>query len=231
MLESVTSLDSRMSKSKKRNVHCPVPGCRTQQPHLLSSTTASLHQIFSNPERLAEWVKCCIAELINSVIGDINSGRFFAYLTRWRQPQELYCRALYILFVAEEAAVPHIVSGELPNSFSRMWESVNETVFDGKAALDAPLTGLRGEQFTAMNTLNESAHASLATIVMCVEFARKPDFRAPIIDKHLAYWKTLCNHLDQIEKAFKTGRNKQEVLAEFKLSQGRPTQVPNGPPQ
>ena len=120
-------------KPKKKNPHCPVPGCKTKQPHLSSSTIAGLHHTFSNPERLAEWVKCCIAELINSAIGDINKGRFFAYLTRWRQPEELYHRALYILFVADKAAIPHIVSGELPNSFSAIWKSVNQTVFDGKA--------------------------------------------------------------------------------------------------
>ncbi len=203
-------------KKAKKNTHCPVPGCRTKQPHLSSPTIAGLHHQFSNPEKLAEWVKHCIAELINSVSNDIDQGRFFAYLTRWRQPEELYHRALYILFVADKAAIPHIVSGELPNSFSDMWKAVNDAVFNGKGTLDKPQSGLSGEQFTAMNTLNNSAHASFATIVTCIEFARKPEFRAPIIDKHLAYCKTLCNHLDEIEKMFKAGKSKGEVLTEFK---------------
>lgn len=30
------------------------------------------------------------------------------------------------------------------------------------------------------DTLNGSAHASFATIVTCIEFAKKPEFRAPI---------------------------------------------------
>jgi hypothetical protein len=205
-----------MKKAKKKNAYCPVPGCKTNQPHLSSPTTAALHHTFSDPERLATWVKHCIAELINSVIGDVNGGRYFAYLTRWRQPDELYHRALYMLFIADKAAIPHIVSGELPNSFSAMWKSVNQTVFNGKGALDKPQSGLNGEMLTAMTTLNNSAHASFATIVTCIEFARKPEFRAPIIDKHLAYWKKLCDNLDEIERMFKLGKSRAEVLIEFK---------------
>lgn len=193
-----------------------MPGCRTKQPHLSSPTVAGLYHQFSKPEWLAEWVKCCITELVNSIIDDINKGRFFAYLTRWRQPEELYHRALYILFVADKAAIPHIVSGELPNSFSAMWKSVNQTVFNGKGILDQPQSGLNGEQFTAMETLNSSAHVSFPTIVTCMGFAKKPEFRAPIVDQHLAYLKTLCDHLDQIEKMFKEGKNKAEVLTQFK---------------
>ncbi len=67
-----------------------------------------------------------------------------------------------------------------------------------------------------MNTLNNSAHASFATILTCVDFARKPECRAPVIDKHLAYWKILCNNLNDIEKMFKEGKSKEQVLKEFK---------------
>lgn len=203
-------------KSKKKNPHCPVPGCKTKHPHLSSSTTAGLHHVFSKPETLVSWTKMCITELINSVIEDVNNERFFAYLTRWRQPDEMYYRALYMLFVADEAAIPHIVSGQTPNSFSAMQKAVNQAVFDGKRTLNKPQSGLTGEQFTVFETLNNSAHASFATIVTCIEFARKPEFRAPIIDKHLEYWKTLCNNLDEIEKMFKTGKSREEVLTEFK---------------
>lgn len=203
-------------KQKTNNPHCRVPGCRTKQPHLSSQITVGLHAAFSDPERLARWTKHCIAELINSVINDVNTGRFFAYLTRWRQPDEMYYRTLYILFVADKAAIPHIVSGEMPNSFSAMQKAVNQTVFDGKRILDRPQSGLSGEQFTVFDTLNSSAHASFATIVMCIEFAKKPEFRTPIIEKHLEYWKTLCNNLDSIEGMFKSGKTKDEVLAEFK---------------
>lgn len=203
-------------KPKKKNPHCPVPGCKTERPHLSSPTTAGLHHTFSNPERLALWTKNCIAELINSAIEDVKKGRFFAYLTRWRQPDEMYYRALYILFVADKAAIPHVVSGEWPNSFSAMQKAVNQTVFDAQKNLDDPKPGLSGEQFTAFDTLNNSAHASFATIVTCIAFARKPEFREPIIDKHLEYWKTLCNNLNHMENMFKAGQSSEDVLTEFK---------------
>jgi hypothetical protein len=210
-----------LNNKAKKNPHCPVAGCKTIQPHLSSPTAAGLHHAFSDPERCAQWTKHCIVELINSVIDDVNKGRFFAYLTRWRQPDEMYYRALYLLFVADKNAIPHVVSGELPNSFSAMQKAVNQAVFGGKRALDKPHPGLSGEQFTVFDTLNSSAHASFATVVMCIEFAKKREFRTPIIEKHLEYWKTLCNNLDQAEKMFKDGKKRAEVLVEFKKVHGQ----------
>jgi hypothetical protein len=204
--------------AKKKNPYCPVAGCKTKQPHLSSSTTAGLTHIFSDRERLALWVKLSIVELVQSVIDDVNKNRYFAYLTRWRQPEEMYHRALYMLFIANQAEIPHIVSGETPNSFSEMWRAVNKTVFDGKGILNQKLTGLNGEEFTAMTTLNNSAHASLATIVTCIDFAKNPALKAPIIDKHIEYWKILCNNLDDFEKGFKAGKTPNQVLMEFKAT-------------
>src|SRR5437016_1526040 len=109
-----------MKKKQKKNPHCPVAGCKAKKPHLSSPTTAGLDHAFSNPEHLALWVKSCLVELVQSVIDDVNKGRFFAYLTRWRQPEEMYHRALYTLFVADRTLIPHVVSGEPPNSFSQM---------------------------------------------------------------------------------------------------------------
>lgn len=63
-------------------------------------------------------MKICIAELRNSVADDVNSGRLYGYITRWRQPEELYYRTLYVLFVADENEVQHVLSGEMPNGFA-----------------------------------------------------------------------------------------------------------------
>ncbi len=60
-----------MPKQKqKKNQHCPVPGCRTKNSHLSSSTTAGIHHAFSKPETAAQWVKACIVELVQSVESD-----------------------------------------------------------------------------------------------------------------------------------------------------------------
>jgi hypothetical protein len=204
------------TKRTTKNPHCPVLGCRATKPHLSSPTTAGIHHAFSDPEQLAGWVKSCIVELVQSTIDDVNKGRFFAYLTRWRQPEEMYHRALYMLFVADQAAIPHIVSGELPNSFSAMWKEVNRVVYDGAGTLDQKQLGLSGEEFTALNTLNDSAHASFATIVTCIEVSRNRASWAPTVSKHIDYWKRLCDSLDRIEKGFKAGGSRSEVLKEFK---------------
>ena len=173
-----------MKKKPKKNPHCPVAGCRATKPHLSSPTTAGIHHAFSGPEQLALWIKLCLAELVQSVIDDVNKGRYFAYLTRWRQPEEMYHRALYMLFVADKPELPHIASGDLPNSFSQMWKEVNRVVYDGKGTLDQKQLGLNGEEFTAMNTLNNSAHASLATVVTCIDFSKNRELRRPIVEKH-----------------------------------------------
>ncbi len=178
-----------MQKQKqKKNQHCPVPGCKTKNPHLSSSTTAGIHDAFSKPETAAEWVKACIVELVQSVESDVGSHRYFAYLTRWRHTEELYHRALYVLFVADPKEIPHIASNELPNGFSAMWGKVNQTIYDGKGTLDKKQMGLNGEEFTAMDTLNNAGHASFATVVMCIDVTRNRERWKPIIDKHIAYW-------------------------------------------
>jgi hypothetical protein len=100
---------------------------------------------------------------------------------------------------------------------------VNRVVYDGKGTLDQKQMGLNGEEFTAMNTLNNSAHASFATIVTCIDVSKNRDKWRPIIDKHIAHWKTLCNNLDLIEKGFKAGKSSAQVLAEFKQLSGART--------
>jgi hypothetical protein len=65
-------------KKTKVNPHCPVPGCKTKQPHLSDPATAAHHNVFSKPELLAESVRLAIHELGWSAIDDVNNRRFFA---------------------------------------------------------------------------------------------------------------------------------------------------------
>jgi hypothetical protein len=74
-----------------------------------------------------------------------------------------------------------------------------------------------------MNTLNNSAHASLATVVTCIDFSKNRESRRPIVEKHVEYWKLLCDNLDYIENAFKVGKTRKEALAEFKKPQASRT--------
>jgi hypothetical protein len=176
-------------KKANKNLHCPVVGCRTKSPHLSSPTIKEVHDLFSDPIAIAAWIKSCVVELVQSVESDVASNRYFAYFTRWRVPEELYHRALYVLFVADKNEIPHIASGEMPNGFSDIWRKVNKTVFDGKGTLDQKQMGLSGEEFTAMDTLNNAAHASFSAIVTCIDLSKDRDKWKPIIDKHINYWK------------------------------------------
>ncbi len=214
-----------MSKNKKPNSYCPVPGCRTNQPHLDNKHHKELYDVFSNPELLAQTVKSCIVDMIQSCTDDVNKNRFFAYLTRWRQPEEMYTRALYLLFVATPEEIAHVVSDELPNSFSAMWQKVNTIVLDSKGTLDKKLTGLSGDEFTTMDTLNHSAHGSLIAVVTTIGFQNNPK-RIEMSKQHLDVWKKYCDFLDYAEKKFGEGKSRNEVLAGFKLLLATPSSWP-----
>lgn len=205
-----------MSKKPKPNPHCPVLGCKTGRPHLSNQTTAGIHHVFSNPETAADWVKMCIVELVQSVESDIASNRYFAYLTRWRQIEELYYRALDVIFVADEREIPHIASNEMPNGFSAVWRRVNAAIYNGKGTLEQKMKGLSDGEFTAMDTLNSAGHASFAIIVTCIDVSKNRERWQPIINRHIAYWKQLCINLNFVAREFKAGKNREQVLVEFK---------------
>jgi hypothetical protein len=147
------------------------------------------------------------------VIDDVNKGRIFAYLTRWRDPEELYTRVLYALFVAPADHLPHIFSGEMPNGFAAMWKQVNEIVFEGNGTLFKEQVGLNGEVFTPMDTLNQGAHNSFSTMLTTISVVRsKPEEWQPRIKKHVEHWQRYVEYLNHIEQLFRAGRKKEDVL-------------------
>jgi hypothetical protein len=160
-----------------------------------------------------DWTKRCIVEIVQSVIDDVNKNRIFAYLTRWRDPEELYIRVLYALFVAPTDHLPHIFSGDWPNGFAAMWKAVNETVFEGNGTLFKEQVGLKGELFTPMDTLNQNAHNSFSTMLTTISIARsKPEEWQPRIKKHIEHWQKQVEYLNHIEGLFRAGREKADVL-------------------
>jgi len=200
-----------VSHPKKVNPHCVVPGCRTKRPHSESPATQEVMQFFSDSAKLTMAVKLSIGDLIQSVEDDLEKGRFFAYHTRARQVEELYYRLVYVLFIADERALPHILSGNPPNGFAEMWKAVNKAVLDGRGALDSLRTNPSGEVFTAMDMLNQGAHASFAAIAVSIAFAHSPDSQAQIT-RHVEYWKKLYIYLNYMEGMFKAGKSKADVL-------------------
>jgi hypothetical protein len=166
-----------------------------------------------DPAEVIDWTKRCIVELIQSVIDDVNKGRIFAYLTRWRDPEELYTRVLYALFVAPAEHLPHIFSGGMPNGFAAMWKKVNEIVFEGNGTLFKEQVGLNGEVFTPMETLNQNAHNSFSTMLTTISVVRSnaQDWQTRI-KKHVEHWQKYVEYLNHIEQLFRAGRGKEDVL-------------------
>ena len=165
------------------------------------------------PGQLSRMDERCIAEIINSVVDDLNDGRYFAYLTRWRQPEELYCRAVYVLFVVAADEIPHVISCEAPNNFSDLWKKVNSAVFGGNGTLMQPLRSLNGEEFTVINTLHQNAHGSYATMLTVISLVQLNGVDPAQMQKHVRHWMRLCDFLNYMEGMFKAGKKREHVLA------------------
>src|SRR5439155_18471630 len=115
---------------KKTNPHCPVSGCKTAKPHANDPVVKGLILEFAPPEKMTMWALAAIVELRESVCRDLKDKKVFAFMTRLRQPEELYIRVLYALFIATEKELHHILSGEMPNGFFGLYPQVNDLVFE-----------------------------------------------------------------------------------------------------
>jgi hypothetical protein len=200
-----------MNKRQSTTPACPVLGCKAKISHESNSTVRACMRL--SPAELINWTKRSIVEIIQSVIDDVNRGRIFAYLTRWRGPEELYIRALFAVFVAPADHLPHIFSGDLPNGFAAMWRKVDEGVFEGKGTLFEKQVGLNGDTFTPMDALNQNAHNSFSTMLTTIGIARaKPEEWHPHVKKHIEHWEKQVEYLNHIELLFRAGREKGDIL-------------------
>ena len=208
----------REGEHEKEKSALSCSGLQTKTPHLSSKQQPDSITLSRSPNNSRNGKRCASLKPAKSVIDDANKGRYFAYLTRWRQPERVELRYFVRVVRCEQSLVPHIVSGELPNSFSAMWKKVDRVVFDGNGALDRKQLGLSGEEFTTMDTLNHTAHAPSGTIVTCIGVSRNLEKWKPRIEKHISYWNLLCNNLDRIEKGLKRQEPPTTCSTEFKQS-------------
>jgi hypothetical protein len=168
---------------------------------------------FGPPEKLAGWVLSAMAELRESIMKDLMEGRMFAWQTRLRQPEELYIRTLYLLFIATEDEKHHILSGETPNGLSGLYERVNKTIFEGRGLLQTAQPGLTYGSFKPLDTLNDGAHVSFHAFVTCIGLIRNPEFLDnDFREKYFKHLNTYCNYLNYMRGMFKSGKSKDAVL-------------------
>jgi hypothetical protein len=196
---------------KAPNPFCPVVGCKTKTPHLNDPLGAGMMREFSQPERLAQWSLVAMLDLRLSIIADIEANRVFAWQTRLRQVEEIYIRALYALFVASDDELPHIFSGALPNSVTVLYRKVNALVFEGRGDWEVKKPGESVGEFTSLEMLHSSGHASFGAILTAISFIRNPEtaLNTQGYVKHLG---TYCGRLDYMHNMFKAGKTKEDVL-------------------
>jgi len=197
----------------KINPHCSVSGCRTDKPHSDDPIVAGLIEQFADPVNMTFWVLAGMAELRDSIVRDMKDGQVFAWFTRLRQPEELYVRTLYSLFVADEKELHHILSGDMPNGLSGMYGKVNDVVFERRGRLQAEQPGLELGPFTAMDTLNDGAHVSFAAFTTCISIAQHPEHVPPdFIDQYHKHLTKYCEYLRYMHGMFQAKKLKEHVL-------------------
>jgi hypothetical protein len=200
-----------MKKKKKVNPHCPVPGCQTKQPHVADPLVKALADRFTALDKMTSWMLAGMAELRDSITRDLSEGRLFAWYSRLRQPEELYFRALYILFIAKDDEVPHILSGAMPNSFADIYAKVNELVMDGRGEVLDSKPGQSFGEFRMVDTLNNGAHVAFPALQMCVMLAQHPEY-VPDMQKYFKHLETYCTRLNYMRQMFEGGKSKEDVL-------------------
>ncbi|WP_433965978.1 hypothetical protein [Tunturiibacter gelidiferens] len=206
--------------NRKPNPLCPVLGCDTDKPHTDDPVVLAMLQVFSQPKDLAYWSLAAMVDLRNSMIADMDANRLFAWQTRLRQVEEIYIRALYVLFIAESTELPHIISGELPNSIVRLYREVNSLVFEGRGNWETPQQGEAVGQYTPLQFLHSSAHASYSAMHTAILFARYPE-ETQNNDGYLKHLDTYCDRLHYMHEMFKAGKSKEDVLGGM-ISMHRP---------
>ncbi|HEV2522526.1 MAG TPA: hypothetical protein VGT24_09105 [Candidatus Acidoferrales bacterium] len=150
-------------------------------------------------------------ELSESICRDLAEGKLFAWYTRLRQPEELYNTTLYALFVASELELHHLLSGEMPNGFSRLYTKVNETVYLGKGQLQIEQPGLHQGTFKPADILNDGAHVSFPAIMSWIGLVRNPQYLQPP-EEYCRHLRRYCAYLEYISGMFSAGKEKQVVL-------------------
>jgi hypothetical protein len=192
---------------------CPVKGCKAKTPHTADPVVKSLVDQFNRADKLLDWVLSSLTEIRNSIIDDVEHHRHFAWITRLRQVEELYYRALYLLFVAPGGAVPHVISCDPPNSFTQIYDEVNQKLLQNGGAFTSQ--SLHGAGFgTPMEWLHGSGHADYKTmrIVSFLQAAGSDRVR------NIVQFEEVFRHIDahirrtgQMREMFATGRKKKDV--------------------
>lgn len=196
---------------KKPNPFCPVRGCKTKTPHTNDPVVQGLIAWTAQPQLIAGLAFAGMTALRESISRDVMENRMFSWLTRIRQVEELYIRALYLLLVADESVIPHFLSEEHPNGLAQLYQQVNESIFFGKGELQLKQPGLASGEFAPLDIMHQATHVSFRALMMAKGLHDDPS----LVDANLFLHKieTNCDHLMQMTHMFAIGQGKAAVLA------------------
>jgi hypothetical protein len=198
--------------NKKPNPHCPVPGCQSKTPHVADPLVKELVDRFAAPDKMTRWVLAAMAELRDSICRDLAENKLFAWSSRLRQPEELYIRTLYVLFIATDDEVPHILSGDMPNSFSTLYAQVNKIIFEGRGEVLDKKQSLNMDPTSLIDHLNDGAHVAFPALQICVTLAQKPEDMKDV-GKYYKHLDSICTKLNYMRGMFEGGKEKKHILA------------------
>ena len=216
-----------MSNAKKQTTTktapaCPVPGCRAKKPHTDDDMVKHMFGHFHGPDKMLGWVCGSLKQLHDSMVGDYQAGRHFGWVTRMRQIEELYFRTLYVLFLVPDDFVPHVLSGDLPNSLSYIYTEVNKAIMHGQGKLTEPQTEKGLGDFTPMKLLHSGGHAGYMAMHHVAVF--EASGQVPDINPYLKHIEMYIARVDHMRGLFVAGRDKQ-VVKDCITNMHRPAEV------
>jgi hypothetical protein len=152
-----------------------------------------------------------MTKLHASMTADISDGRIFGWYTRMRQVEELYFKTLYILFLASNDEAIHILSGQMPNSFSVIYDKVNNAIMGGRAALKQTMPGLVEGEFCMFEIINDAAHVGFGAMQMVINLNESSESLSflPNYMKHVENYIIRINYMRQM---FEGGKDKKTVM-------------------
>lgn len=203
-------------RAQNANPHCPVGGCSTTTPHLSDPSVAAMMKAYDDPKQLAGWAEAGMKELALSFLQDMEAGRVFAWVTRLRQIEELYIRSIYTLLIADKSEVPHLLSNMLPNGFSALYKKVNSLVFEGRGKLTDITPGRSYGSFTPMETINQGAHVSFASMLTAIGINSLP-LEERNFDNYRKHLDAYLTRLNYMRKMFEQGRSREQVLEGLRM--------------
>jgi hypothetical protein len=106
-----------------------------------------------------------------------------------------------------------------------MYREVNRVVLEGRGPLEVEYPGLNSGVFTAMDTINQGAHASFSAMMMVIGFARHPEHLEPYTSgRYFKHVETYYRNLKQVRDLFAKGMDKATVLGVL-INMSRPASV------